>query len=337
MTTGKPPTSHDVARLAGVSQSTVSLVFRGAARGRVAPGTQQAVLDAARRLGFRPNADARRLRVGGPRMVLIAIPDIVNPFFARVFTGARGTAREAGFQVVLSVQRDLASVAADVAGQRVDAVLACSLDDGGRPLDDSVPAVVLDAEPPQGMGAVRFDIAPALTEVVDHLYRLGHRDILHLRADVDTSTFRERAAAVDAACAARGMRRARAAAAVDRDAARDTARAALRRERAAGRAVTAVVCDDDILAVGAYKAAQAEGLAVPGDLSVTGVDNVDLAQALTPELTTVDLPGETLGAMGMRRLLAAVDGADQAAEVVRLPARLLIRGSTAPPPSRSSG
>ncbi|MFC6003874.1 substrate-binding domain-containing protein, partial [Streptomonospora nanhaiensis] len=128
-----------------------------------------------------------------------------------------------------------------------------------------------------------------------------------------------------------------AAAAVDRDAARDTARAALRREHAAGRAVTAVVCDDDILAVGAYKAAQAEGLAVPGDLSVTGVDNVDLAQALTPELTTVDLPGETLGAMGMRRLLAAVDGADQAAEVVRLPARLLIRGSTAPPPSRSSG
>ncbi|WP_461000707.1 LacI family DNA-binding transcriptional regulator, partial [Streptomonospora sediminis] len=356
MTHGKPPTSHDVARLAGVSQSTVSLVFRGAASGRVGERTQRAVLDAARRLGFRPNADARRLRLGGPRMVLIAVPDIVNPFFARVFTGARAAAREAGFQVVLSVQRDLESVAADVAGQQVDAVLACSLDDGGHPLGDAVPAVVLDAEPPEGHGAVRFDMAPALTDLVDHLHRLGHRSIAHLRAEVGTATFRERAEAVDAACAARGMSRVHADSALDHRAARAAARTLLEEggPGAAGRGFTAVVCDDDVLAVGVYKAAGACGLAVPGDLSVTGIDNVDLSLAVSPELTTIDLPGEELGERGMRQLAAAVEraagGADAAAgdaaaddgtgtvagepaASVRLPARLLIRGSTAPPPA----
>ncbi|QBI54120.1 LacI family DNA-binding transcriptional regulator [Streptomonospora litoralis] len=349
MPTGKPPTSHDVARLAGVSQSTVSLVFRGAAGGRVGQRTQRAVLDAARQLGFRPNADARRLRVGGPRMVLIAVPDIVNPFFARVFTGARTAARERGFQVVLSVQRDLESVAADVAGQQVDAVLACSLDDGGRPLDDAVPAVVLDAEPPEGQGSVRFDIAPALTDVVDHLHRLGHRGIAHLRADVRTATFRERAEAVDAACAARGMNRVHASSALDVDAARAAALPLLAGGGSgpcAPGAFTAVVCDDDVLAVGVYKAAQALGIAIPGGLSVTGVDDVDLAMAVTPELTTVDLPGEELGETGMRRLVAELERADDeqaggervgadrgsdAGACVRLPAQLLIRGSTARP------
>ncbi|WP_052809700.1 LacI family DNA-binding transcriptional regulator [Streptomonospora alba] len=356
MSNGKAPTSHDVARLAGVSQSTVSLVFRGAASGRVGERTQRAVLDAARRLGFRPNADARRLRVGGPRMVLIAVPDIVNPFFARVFTGARAAAREAGYQVVLSVQRDLDSVAADVAGQQIDAVLACSLQDGGRPLEEPVPAVVLDAEPPQGQGSVRFDIAPALTELVDLLYRLGHRSIAHLRSEVRTATFRERTEAVDAACAQRGMRRVHAASALDLDGAREAAGALLSSADSGGRpSFTAVVCDDDVLSVGVYKAAQARGLSVPHDLSVTGIDNVDLATAVTPELTTVDLPGEELGATGMRRLIARLEprggapaeaapdpgrqdgesadgagGADSGVGV-RLPARLVIRGSTAPP------
>ncbi len=337
MSNGKPPTSHDVARVAGVSQSTVSLVFRGAASGRVGERTQRAVLDAAHQLGFRPNADARRLRSGGPRMVLIAVPDIVNPFFARVFTGASGVARQAGFQVVLSVQPDLEAVAADVAGHQVDAVLACSLWDGGHPLAQPVPAVVLDAEPPQGQGAVRFDIAPALTELVDHLHQLGHNHIVHLRSEVRTATFRERAEAVTTACVRRGMRHTHAACALDRDAARQAVEALLPTPHDGARPpFTAVVCDDDVLSVGVYKAVQERGLSVPGDLSVTGVDNVDLATAVTPELTTVDLPGEELGATGMRRLLAHLeDGGTVADECVRLPARLLIRGSTAPPPAPS--
>ncbi|MBB4931487.1 DNA-binding LacI/PurR family transcriptional regulator [Lipingzhangella halophila] len=347
MSNGRPPTSHDVASLAGVSQSTVSLVFRGAASGRVSERTQRAVVDAARQLGFRPNADARRLRTGGPPMVLIAIPDIVNPFFARVFTGARAAAREAGFQVVLSVQRDLDSVAADVTGQRIDAVLACSLQDGGRPLEDPVPAVVLDAEPPQGQSSVRFDIAPALTELVDHLHRLGHRSIAHLRSEVRTATFRERTEAVDAACARRGMNRMPVASALNIDAAREAATALLPAPAGSGGCppFTAVVCDDDVLSVGVYKAAQDRGLSVPGDLSVSGIDNVDLATAVTPELTTVDLPGEELGATGMHRLIAHLErgggsrggtGGAATTECVRLPARLLIRGSTAPPADPAS-
>lgn len=330
----RAPTSHDVARLAGVSQSTVSLVFRGAARGRVSQATQAAVHEAAQRLGFRPNADARRLRQGAPSMVLIAVPEITQPFFAQVFTGARTEALEAGCRVVLSMQPDLDAVAADVTGQGVDAVLACSLRDGGEAPDPAVPLVVLDAEPPDGYPAMRFDIAPALEELVARLYSLGHRALAHLHADIGTATFRERAEALDAACRTREMRLERRVTAIDRNAARAAAAALLSGE-AGGPAPTAIVCDDDLMAAGAYKAAHAAGLTVPGDVSVTGVDDIELARVLTPELTTIALPGEALGREGMRRLIGALSGGQRRAEVVRLPARLVLRGSVGPAPARA--
>lgn len=334
----KAPTSHDVARLAGVSQSTVSLVFRGAARGRVAPATRAAVEEAARQLGFRPNADARRLRQGAPSTVLIAVPEITQPFFAQVFTGARSHALAAGCRVVLSEQPDLEAVAADVRGQGVDAVLACSLRDGGTAPDPAVPLVVLDAEPPPGYPALRFDLAPVLRDLVDRLHGLGHRHIAHLNADIDTATFRERAEALTGACAARGIRLTRRVAPIDRAAAEAVVRPLLTGDAGAGERPTAVVCDDDLMATGAYKAAHAAGLSVPADLSVTGVDDIELARVLTPELTTIALPGHTLGAEGARRLVAALDSGRPAEPgVTRLPARLVERGSVGPAPaSRSS-
>lgn len=329
---GRGPTGHDVARLAGVSQSTVSLVFRGASRGRVSEHTRQAVLAAARELGFRPNADARRLRQGAPPMVLIAVPDIAQPFFARVFAGARSAALEAGYQTVLSVQPDLEAVAADVTGQGVHAVLACSLRDGGHPPSDGVPFLVLDAEPPAGHRGVRFDLGPAMEEVVGHLYGLGHRRVAHLGADIGTSTFAERAGAVARACAERGMALTRRTVPIDHEAARAAAGPLL----SGADAPTAVVCDDDLLAAGVYKAAYAAGLRVPADLSVTGVDDIAVARMLTPELSTVDLPGEGLGASGMRQLVTELEGRGRGAvpAVTRLPARFVVRESTAPPPAR---
>src|SRR5437868_14964083 len=78
-----PATSVDVARRAGVSQSAVSLVFGGKAAGRVGKRTQEAILQAARELGYRPNSAARTLRSGRSRLIALAIPDVSNPYFAR--------------------------------------------------------------------------------------------------------------------------------------------------------------------------------------------------------------------------------------------------------------
>ncbi|QVQ52984.1 LacI family DNA-binding transcriptional regulator [Spiractinospora alimapuensis] len=326
---GRSATSHDVARRAGVSQSTVSLVFRGAARGRVSAATQEAVHAAARELGFRPNINARRLRQGAPPTVLIGVPEITQPFFAQVFTGARGAALAAGCRVVLSMHPDLDSVAEDVVGQGVDAVLACALGDGGQPPDAAVPLVVLDAEPPPGFPSVRFDVPPLLTELATELHTLGHRTIAHLAADVPTESFRERAETWRAVCARLGIRLLSRTAPIERSGARDAALSLLE----GTPRPTAVVCDDDQMAAGVYKAAYATGLRVPEDISVAGIDDVDLASALTPELTTIALPAEALGEQGMRRLIAVLDGSRPLApDVLRLSGRLVRRGSVGSAP-----
>ncbi|NEE54942.1 substrate-binding domain-containing protein, partial [Streptomyces sp. SID8455] len=101
----------------------------------------------------------------------------------------------------------------------------------------------------------------------------------------------------------------------------------------AGERPTAIVCDDDILAAGACKAARRLGLRVPDDLSVTGFDDLALATAVEPELTTVQLPAEQVGERGMAALLAVLEG--RPAEPGGLPVSLVVRGSTAPPPAAS--
>src|SRR5579859_8270370 len=85
--TQSPPTSVDVARRAGVSQSAVSLVFGGKAAGRVGKRTQEAILNAARELGYHPNRAARTLRSGRSRLIALAVPDVSNPYFASVLEG----------------------------------------------------------------------------------------------------------------------------------------------------------------------------------------------------------------------------------------------------------
>src|SRR5215204_3777915 len=94
-------TSIDVARCAGVSQSTVSLVFSGKGRGRVSEGTQERVRRCARELGYRPNVAAQALRLGRSRAVALLVPDVTNPFFSRVLRGAQRAAQEAGYTVAL--------------------------------------------------------------------------------------------------------------------------------------------------------------------------------------------------------------------------------------------
>src|SRR6266566_313093 len=101
-----PPTSVDVARRAGVSQSAVSLVFGGKAAGRVGKRTQEVILRAARELGYRPNRAARTLRSGRSRLLVLAVPDVSNPYFATVLQGAEQAARMHGYSVMLAHVRD---------------------------------------------------------------------------------------------------------------------------------------------------------------------------------------------------------------------------------------
>ena len=327
------PTSRDVARAAGVSQATVSLVLGGKWRGRVSEATAGRVRDSAAALGYRPNLAARSLRLGSTRTALLVVPALTNEFFARVYTGAAGVAAAHDFGVVLYPSPDGTGPARDPfasARASLDGVIASSMaaEAVGALRGAGLPLVMLDSDPAdQGAAAhVNLDIADGMRQVTEHLLSLGHRRFVHLSSAVDTWTFAIRARALHETL--RGVPDAvvrTVPAPLDVTAGREAAERALADPSARP---TAIVCDDDILAAGACKAVRRRGLRVPDDISVTGFDDLALATAVEPELTTVRLPAEQVGERGMTALLAVLDG--RPAEPGSLPVDLVVRGSTAP-------
>ncbi|MFF9827355.1 LacI family DNA-binding transcriptional regulator [Streptomyces albidoflavus] len=338
MSAASRPTSKDVARAAGVSQAAVSLVLGGKWPGRVSAATAERVREAARSLGYRPNLAARDLRTGRTRTALLVVPALTNEFFARVHAGAASVAAAHGFGVLLYPSPEGTGPATDPfasAPAALDGVLASSM--AAQALSGigagALPLVMLDSDPATGPGTatVNLAIAGGMRQAAGHLLELGHRDLVHLAADVDSWTFEIRAAALAASVAGvpgARLRTHRCALGVAEAQAAVTALLT-----APGERPTALVCDDDLLAAGACKAARRLGVRVPGELSVTGFDDLTLATAVEPELTTVTLPAEEFGARGMAALLTAVDGGTPADE--ELPVTLTVRGSTGPAPART--
>ncbi|MCZ4118266.1 LacI family DNA-binding transcriptional regulator [Streptomyces sp. H39-S7] len=326
-----------MARAAGVSQATVSLVLGGKSRGRVSERTAEAVRAAALALGYRPNLAARNLRLGRTRTALLVVPALTNEYFARVYTGAARVAAEHGFGVVLYPSPDGVGPARDPFGSArapLDGVIASSM--AADALDaiggGDLPLVMLDSDPAASGAAatVNFDIADGMRQVARCLLDLGHRRITHIASAVDTWTFHVRAqtlaATFSAAAGHTDLHTERSAHSVE-----DARLAAERALTRPGPRPTALICDDDILAAGACKAARRLGLRVPADVSVTGFDDLALATAVEPELTTVRLPADEIGGRGMSALLAVLDGREPDGSVLAVD--LVVRGSTAAPPA----
>ncbi|MFF4171472.1 LacI family DNA-binding transcriptional regulator [Streptomyces sp. NPDC001744] len=331
---GTRPTSRDVARAAGVSQATVSLVLGEKWRGRVSERTAGAVREAARGLGYRPNLAARNLRLGRTRTALLVVPALTNEFFARVYTGAAAVAARHGFGVVLYPSPDGIGPAKDPfasARAALDGVIASSMAtdalEAFRGTD--LPLVMLDSDPAGSAAAhVNLDVADGMRQVTGHLLALGHRRFVHLASAVHSWTFDVRAAALAGSLSGEGVSVRTVRAPLD---VRGATAAAERVLAAPGPRPTALVCDDDILAAGACKALRRRGLRVPEDVSVTGFDDLALATAVEPELTTVALPAEHVGERGMAALLAVLAGEPAPPDL--LPVSLVPRGSSGPAPA----
>lgn len=328
------PTSRDVATAAGVSQATVSLVLGDKWRGRVSERTAGHVRQTATELGYRPNLAARNLRLGSTRTALLVVPALTNEFFARVYTGAARIAAQHDFGVVLYPSPDGTGPARDPfasARAALDGIIASSM--AADALDalggEGLPLVMLDSDPTAHNAAahVNLAIADGMRQVTRHLLHHGHRRILHLAPTIDSWTFRVRATTLATLLGpTTELRTVRAPLTVD--GARTAVESAL---AAPADRPTAIVCDDDILAAGACKAARRLGLRIPDDLSVTGFDDLALATAVEPELTTVRLPAEHVGEQGMTALLAVLEGTPWTP--VDIPVNLVVRDSTGPAPT----
>jgi LacI family transcriptional regulator len=333
------PTLRDVAAAAGVHPATASRALNEATRSLVRPVTVTRVREAAASLGYQVNPIARSLKTRRSEMVGVLVPDLTNPLFPPIVRGIEDALSESGYTVLTAntdgdPARTSARFAAMQARQVDGFIVATAL------LDDpvlheaaarGVPIVTVNRQTEHlDVSGVAGDDATGIEQTVDHLVTLGHRDIAHIAGPLDVSTGAVRLRAFRAAMQRHGLRDDRF---VEAEAYSETAgRTALLQLLEENRP-TAVVAGNDLLALGCYDALVEAGLTCPDDLSVAGFNDLPFISRLLPPLTSVRVPQYQLGVEAARLLLDRLSGRTVTSRVVLLPVQLVVRGSTAPPPS----
>jgi DNA-binding LacI/PurR family transcriptional regulator len=361
----KRPTIADVARAAGVSRTTVSVVLNGGAEAlRISEATRLAVVDTAAGLGYTPNFAAQSLRRQHTGVVTLLVGELVNPLFVDMALVAQAIGDERGYEVsIVNTGPEEAEVRAlaHLRGQRSDGVIVAT----GRHYERraaigallelvglGLPAVlVIDRSPDPAVPVVRLDIEAGSYEAVTHLARLGHRRIAHLtmagwdaRAD-EPSSRAERYRAYRRGLADAGLAYDPAwllfgppapAATTDAD-----ALAALHggaASPAAGRRMartlltlrprpTAIFVYNDSMALGLIRGLQEAGARVPDDMAVIGFDGIEAGAFSFPALTTVAIPVAAMMRQACELLFALIAGTPPAAPEAVLPTRLVVRES----------
>ncbi|WP_324669465.1 LacI family DNA-binding transcriptional regulator [Geochorda subterranea] len=347
------PNMADVARVAGVSKSTVSRALAGDPR--VSPATRRRVEAAARQLGYTPHGVARALARGRTSMVAVAAPSpprsFSDPFFLD-FLGAVGDGlTAAGYNLVLTVSDDgrrsgRGSLRELVVGRMVDAVLVTEVQVADARLDlvleQGLPCVALGSPDRADVYAVDGDNVVGTVMAVRHLVEMGHRHVACVAGPSHLTAARQRLRGFMQAMQEAGLE-VPAYRLAEGDFTLTGGQAATRRLLEAERAacgevrLTALFASNDLMAMGAVAALRASGLHVPGDVSVVGFDGVSLARMVDPPLTTVAQPVRQLGSVAVEMLLEQLmpaPGASGATPAgprqVVLPCTLKPGGSTAP-------
>jgi DNA-binding LacI/PurR family transcriptional regulator len=332
------PRSVDVARLAGVSQKTVSRVFNG--ERYVSADVRRRVLVAAEELGYRMNSAARALASGRTRSIGVVTLGTALYGPASLLIGVERAARDAGYalRVVNTLEGDPGGVAGAVESlleQGVDGIVVSEpIDEGSVALSVDVPVLVLGA--PAVFGGTRTVAAGVGAEALaraatEHLLDLGHVTVHHLAGPQRWFAARDRREGWRAALAARGREQPPV---LEGDWSAASGYAAGRELASAGD-VTAVFAANDDMAIGLIRALTENGLRVPDDVSVVGFDDIPVSAYVTPPLTTVRQPFDAVAEEGLRLLVQAIEKPDaEPAPANDPPVELVVRASTAPPPTR---
>lgn len=331
-------TLRDVAARAGVHTATASRALNPETRGLVNEETARRVMDAAAELGYRPNPIARGLKTSRSYTVGVVVPDLRNPIFPPMARGIEDRLEPAGYTSLLAntdndPEREALSFSA-LRARQVDGFITATAR-REHPLLSQLSAggaeIVLVNRCTDGLElpcAVPDDHA-GMRQAVEHLVALGHRRIAHF-AVRSVSTGEHRFEGYLAAMAACGAE-------VDDDLvldarvfSEDEGARCCRELLAAGRAFTAVLAGNDLMALGCIDTLREAGVPCPADVSVVGVNDMDWAARFSPPLTTVRLPHHDLGVAAAELLLERLEDPAGPARRVVLPTELVVRGSTAP-------
>lgn len=333
----KAPRLSDVARLAKVSTATVSRALT--LPHKVKSRTLERVQQAARQLGYVAHGAARALASRRTHTIGVVVPTLENAIFANTIHALQRTFDAAGYVLLLASHEFDAGVEARVTRtlieRGVDGLVLLGTThhpDIYRMIEaHSLPYVLTWAFDESGNHpCVGFDNRAAAISITNHLLDLGHRRFAMVSGiTAHNERAQERLAGVRQALAARGIVM-QAACVVEKPYTHTGGREGLREVMRGLERPTAVICGNDVLAIGAIAECHAQGLSVPGDVSVTGFDDMEIAALMNPALTTVRFPTADLGVYAANHLLSRLEG--RTVELrSKLPTELVVRASAAAP------
>jgi LacI family transcriptional regulator len=324
-------TMKRVAAHANVSVSTVSRVVNQS--GYVAPSVRENVLKAVKELGYQPSSIARGLRTSSTRSVGVLVPQLAHPFFGAIAIAAEKHLFAHGYRIFLCSSEedpDKESAYIDMLlSQRVDGVILVSTGtsepNAKRLLDAKIPMVLVDRDLPQmDVDRVLADNYKGAQDLVHYLATLGHRQIGIIGANVRRlSSFKD-------GIAKAGLEFDPKLEVVIEKPTFEMAVAATRKLLKRAHPPTAIMAENDLLAVGVLNGALRTGLHIPADLSVTGFDDVPLAAYIFPELTTVSQPYDLMAERATQCLLSRIIDPRTTPASEILPTRVVVRRSTGP-------
>lgn len=331
MSTSKPRVRiTDVARIAGVSLASVSRVMNG--NPTVDATLAARVRAVAADLGYSANPVARSLVLGRTQTIAVVVPDLTNPTFQEILRGLSRAAADDDYHVLIADSAEQVGVELGLVSttrRRTDGVVLCaprmSADDLADALPALAPAVVINRPPQPATPTVSADYNTAMTQLIEHVYDLGHRRIAYLSGVPGSASGSAREEAIDAARRAHvdlGIVRVQTGVGFDSGAAIA--------DEVLATGATAALAFNDLVAMGLLSTLTARGIRVPDDFSVTGFDDIPFAAYTSPPLTTAAVPAAELGQRAWAAMRALLDGVEPESTV--LEPRLVVRESTGPAP-----
>lgn len=339
------PTQVDVARLAGVSRATVSYVLNGLTEGRVpiSEETRQRVLEAIEELGYEPDARAQALRSGSTKTIALIIPDLRNPHFCELATGIEEAARASGYHILLSSttlnDEYAVEIFKDLSRRRFDGLILASSfilesEEAQATLEQvrmrGLPIVELSEN--YNVDSVGTDYREATREVMSYLLSLGHRRIGLIYGVGGHELAEDRRQPYQTALEAAGILMDENLIVECGPTIEDGYQATKSLLQLPTRP-TAIIAINDLLSIGAVRAAADAGVRVPQDLSLVGYDDIPMANYLVPRLTTVTKAAHASGKQAFEMLMRRMQNSELPRQKIHTPARLIIRESTGPAPA----
>jgi DNA-binding LacI/PurR family transcriptional regulator len=328
-----------VARLANVSIATVSRTINRVAT--VNPAMAQRVWEVIQKLDYFPNTQARALVSGRSRLLGLIVSEITNPFFPELIQGFEDIAVEHGYEILIGSTNDdpqrMSLCIRRMLERRAEGVAVMTFG-VEKPLLDQlaereVPLVFVDVGPERpGISLLRVDYRLGMKQGVDHLAALGHRDIAFISGPKRLHSAESRLLAFARSIEESGLPL-EPSWLLDGDHTLEGGVAAMDRLLSMKRMPTAVMCSNDMTAIGVLHKLYRAGLKVPDDFSVIGFDDIHMAQVTIPPLTTIQMSCFALAEAAVTALRAHREDGLEPQRLYKIPTRLVARESTAPPKS----